>query len=203
MLLDQLAQVDQGVAHPAQSGVDADPGIFGDLLEAHILVHPHLQYELLVFGQLPDQFADIGFDLVLDQLLLGIEGTLLHHGEDIEFRATLIARHAVVLPEVVYDQVMGDAHYPGVELPFFIVLALLQGADDLDKGILEDILGYFAVEDFGVDKGGKALVVPVDQGFQGAFVSLDISFYKRGIVCLQIHTTYFFEVRLPAGPGAR
>ncbi|MEY3157490.1 MAG: hypothetical protein RLZZ121_543, partial [Bacteroidota bacterium] len=60
LLVNKFAQIAEGVAHPAQSRVDADPGGIGDLLEAQIPVNPHNEDLPLFFGQAGDQLLDLG-----------------------------------------------------------------------------------------------------------------------------------------------
>ncbi len=49
VLLDQFTHVDQGIAHPAKGRIDANIGLFRDLLEAHAEVCPHDHYFALFF----------------------------------------------------------------------------------------------------------------------------------------------------------
>jgi hypothetical protein len=45
-----LPQVDECVAHPPQGGIDADIGLFSNLLETHVHVMAHNEH-LLLFGR--------------------------------------------------------------------------------------------------------------------------------------------------------
>ena len=73
VFLDNLPQVDQGVAHAAQGGVDANSGTFAYLLEAHVFVNSHDQNFTLVVGEFVNQQSQVAVDLVFDQLALHVQ----------------------------------------------------------------------------------------------------------------------------------
>ena len=47
VLGDQFSHIDQRIPHSAQGRIDTDIGLFGDLLETHLSVDPHVQYRPL------------------------------------------------------------------------------------------------------------------------------------------------------------
>lgn len=70
-LLDDLAEVDEGVAHSAEGGIDAHIGDFSDVFEADVLVDAHFEDFALLFRQQFHERGDFSVDLFRNQLLLG------------------------------------------------------------------------------------------------------------------------------------
>lgn len=161
LLVNEFAQVAEGVAHPAQSRVDADPGGIGDLLEAQIPVNPHNEDLPLFFGQTGDQLLDLGQALLLHQLVLGMQLGIAHAGQGIPIIIRAHQWHAAVPTKMVNTEVVGNAQNPGQKLAFFVVATGLKGLHGLHKRVLEQILGQFLMPDQLVNGGENAGFVAV------------------------------------------
>lgn len=82
------------------------------------------------------------------------------------------------LPEMVNGEIVRNADHPWDKLAVIPVFPVLQGTNDLDERILENILGKLLVLD-NEDYIGKNLVlVPVDQDFDTRLISLDKPSYQ-------------------------
>ncbi len=55
-----LPQVNKGIPHPAQGGIDAYAGFIGNLLKAHVHIMAHHEHLLLLYRQLLDKIAEPG-----------------------------------------------------------------------------------------------------------------------------------------------
>ena len=76
------------------------------------------------------------------------------------------------LPEVVNCKIMSNTDYPRYELAIVFIFSLLQGANDLDKSILENILRKLLVFYNEDNVGVNFILVPVDQNFNTLLISL-------------------------------
>jgi len=71
LFINQLSEIDKGVPHASECGVDTYIGNFGYFFEAHAGIMPQ-QYNLfLVFGQIINQRADVIMNLVSDDDFFG------------------------------------------------------------------------------------------------------------------------------------
>jgi hypothetical protein len=114
--------------------------------------------------------------LIFDDLFFGIQLIVLDHGEDVEVIAAFKLGHPLVFPKVVNDKVMGNTHHPRQKFTFLAVRALFQGLDNLDKSVLEDVLCHIPIQNFGINKTGNSLVVPVDECLKGFFITSNVVF---------------------------
>jgi hypothetical protein len=60
---------------------------------------------------------------------------------------------------------MGDAHYPGKELSFFIVYPIFKGFNDFNKSLLEDVFCDVTIENFRKNKVIDSGLVLVNEYF--------------------------------------
>src|SRR5690606_24961489 len=97
-----------------------------------------------------------------------------------------------VFPEMVYNQVMCNAHYPWKKFAFFVVGTPFKGFDYLYKGILKNVLGYISVKNLGVDKTIDSLFVAGNKITKCRFIAVHISAYQKRIrVCVLLHINTF------------
>jgi len=141
-----LAQVDQGVAHAAQRRVDAHVGDIGDVFEAHVVEDAHTEHLALFVGKEGNHLVEVGVHLVHDHALLH-RGVGNRHVVDV---VVVLARRlhrgdAALLAEVVDDEVVRDAHGELHKTAVVFVGLRLDGLDDLDKGVLKDIISQLLV----------------------------------------------------------
>ena len=73
---------------------------------------------------------------------------------------------------------MGDPDHPGYKFPIVLVFSLLQGFDDLDKGILENILSQGLIFDNEYDVGKNFVLVPVNEDLNAGLITLDKPLYQ-------------------------
>ena len=89
------------------------------------------------------QLLDIGKHLLVDDGILGI--AIQHAGTtDVGQVVGLIGIHHVatsLLTIHIHHYIMGNTHTPSGELAVCYIFVLLELADDLDKRLLEDVVG--------------------------------------------------------------
>ena len=178
MLLRQAAEVDDGVAHAAEGGVDADTGAGGDVFEVALPIVAQDNHAALLGRQHAHQLADVLAGLLLHNEVLGVVvlpfevvhhigavGLVGHHG------------HLVVAAEVVHYQVVRDAHHPVHKLVLVLVLARVDGYDYLVERVLKDVVGRLLVfhhrEDVAIHLGLIALQERLKAGCVAILIAHD------------------------------
>lgn len=175
----QTLHIQDGVTHASQGRVDACPGGFGNLFKRQALIKPHLQHLALVVGQGIDDAAYVIMDLCVDHALLY---TCLGELGIIEDRGVLIiGRHRFLsldLSEMVYDYIVGYTHQPRRKFAGIHILALTDVSDDLDKRLLENIVGDVGIVDDAHYICKKFRLMTPQQLIKRFIVTIDISFYQ-------------------------
>jgi len=163
VLDDQFSHVDQCIPHAAQGRIDADIGLFCDILETHLSVYPHVQYRPLFLWQMIHKRTGIFHDLLPDGIVFGIPFGVRDDIQNIEIFSGTQLRHALFSSEVIDHQVVRNAHHPLNELSLFIVAAGLQCLDHLDEGVLKKVIGQIPVLEFIQQKPINLLPVLADE----------------------------------------
>ena len=78
-------------------------------------------------------------------------------------------------PVLVHDDVVGNTDHPIAELSAIGVPAFLQIHDNLDEGILKDVVGYFAVAHDKEDIVIEFRLIACEQFIESLIVSIGIS----------------------------
>lgn len=166
--LNELPQVDKGIAHPAQSRVDAHIGLIRDFLETQTAIVPEKNNLSLIVGQFIDQNPDLGFDLTIDDQFFNIAVGKFPGVEQVHLRIVIgNGVHLLFLPEMIDDQVVGDANHPGKEFAIILVFARFEGLYDLDKSLLKEIFSQLLILNGKNNVGIYLAAVPVDKDFNG------------------------------------
>ena len=171
LLVDHLAHIDQGVAHPAQGGVDAYAGELGDFFEAHVGVVAQDHYFALLGRQAVYQLTYFVVRLTADHVGLGVTLGALEYVEDVEGLRLAYFRPALVATKGDYAHVVADAHRTLQALAIMVVLATAQGVDDFDEHLLKDVLGLAMVLSKEVDAGVDFLLVTPEEFLEGFILS--------------------------------
>ena len=181
-LFHHFADIDQGVAHAAQSSIDAHPGQLGDFLEAHIGVVAQ-DDDLSLFGRKHVyQCPDLVVGLAADDALFGVVIRHLKHVEDVESFRRRYLGPALGAAEIVYAHVVGNTKRPLQEFALVVVFPLAQGIYDLDENFLENIFSQALVFDEKIDGGINLLLMAVQQFLEGAFITLQIAANKLLVI---------------------
>ena len=175
MLLGEAAEVDDGIAHTAEGGIDADPCAGGNVLEVALAIVAQDDHAALLGGQHLDELADIAAGLLTHDGLLDIVFVDFEVVEHVAVGPVGDDGHLAVAAEMVDNQVVGDTHDPMDELVFILVGATVDGGDDLEKGVLEDVIGGFLVldnrENIAVDLG----LIALEEGIETGIVTISIT----------------------------
>jgi hypothetical protein len=73
---------------------------------------------------------------------------------------------------------MGDPDHPGHEFPIVLVFSFLEGFDNLNKGILENVLCQRLILDNEYNIGKNLVFVPINQDLNTGLIALDKPFYQ-------------------------
>lgn len=79
VLLGHAAEIENGVAHASEGGIDAHAGDVGNLLERQVLIEAHVDNLALGSGQTVHHAAHVVKDLLVDDLALPTD---VHDGVD-------------------------------------------------------------------------------------------------------------------------
>lgn len=191
LLPDQLAHVDQGIPHSSERRIDAHAGVVGNLLETHSAIVPQVNHLSLIVGQLGDQLSYIGDHLIEHQGVFNIGGRKLPVVQKII--VVVIVRHRLqklLLAVMVYDQVMGNSQHPRKKFALVAVVALAQGSDHLDKGVLKNIFSQVGIFNNQQNVGVNPVFVSADQLIDTCLVTRDKSFYEDIIILIMYIQNY-------------
>ena len=160
MFFRQSSEVNDGIAHTTEGGVDADTCTFGDFLEIHLAVVTHDDHATLLGGKHLDQLADIGACLFLHDLLLDVVVVDFQGLNHVAVGTVGDKRHLAQTAEIVDDEVVGNTHNPMDEFVLILVVTRIDGVYHFVKGILKDIVGDIFVLDYREDVAGDFVLVP-------------------------------------------
>lgn len=136
----EAAQVDDGVAHASEGGVDGDAGACCDVFEVALAVVSEDDDATLFGWQHLDEFADVAAGLLPHEALLGVVVVEFEVFDDVVVGTVGDDGHLVAATVVVDDEVVCDAHDPVDEFIFVLIYAVLDGCDYFEEGILENIV---------------------------------------------------------------
>lgn len=141
----QSAQVDDGIAHSAEGGVDADAGACGNVFEVAFAIVAEYHYAALFGGQHLDQFADVAAGLLAHDALLDVVVVQLQCVDDVVVGTIGDDGHFAVAAEVVHNEVVGYAHDPVDKLVLVFVGTAVDGGHYFEESVLKDIVGHVLV----------------------------------------------------------
>lgn len=175
VFLGQAAEVDDGVAHAAEGGVDAYAGFSGYVFEVAFAVVAQDDHATLLGGEHFDQFADVlvgllAYDFLFYVVVLELEGV-----NDVAVGLVGHDGHFVVAAEVVDNQVVGDTHDPVDEFVFIFVKVGVDGSDDFDEGILEDIVGDGLVLNNRENVSVNFCLIPRKEDFKAFVITVSVT----------------------------
>ena len=121
----QTAQVDDGVAHAAEGGVDAHSRFFGYVLELVFAVVAQYHHASLFVGEFLNEFAYVLTSLVFDYHFFHI---VVEHAQVFELKVVFVYRGQFANPpEMVNDKIVCNAHHPVYELVLVFVHTRVDG----------------------------------------------------------------------------
>jgi hypothetical protein len=167
----EFADIDEGVAHATEGGIDAHVGEACDFLEGHICIMAKDHYFSLLSRQHIDEDADAIIGLILDHAHLAVWIVAFEDIKDVERLCSGNFGAALGPSELVYAHVVGNPQCPLKELAFVIILAFAEGVDDLDKDILEEVICQLAILGKHVDRRVDLRLVAMQQCGKGGLVS--------------------------------
>lgn len=177
VFLGQPPEVDDGVAHTAEGGVDAHAGALGDVLEVALSIVAEDDDASLLGREHFHKFADVAVGLLAHEQLFDVVVVEFEGVDDVAVGTVGHDGHTVVSPVVVHDEVVGDSHHPMDKLVFFLVAARIDGGDDFEEGVLKNIVCHVLVldhrEDVAVHLGLVALEQDIETGTVALFVPLN------------------------------
>ncbi len=148
----------------------------------------------LVLRQFFNQFPDVKMNLLLDKVVLNIFIGHFSRIENIHFKIIIGQRiELFFLPEMIDDKIVGDANHPGEEPAIIFVLAFLQGMNNLNKGVLENILCQLLVLYYEHDIGKYSVFMAIDQDFNTRLPATHELLYEFVIsftICFQNYLLY-------------
>ena len=129
----------------------------------------------LLRGELLDELADVGagllaHDLLLDILVVDTEGV-----DNVAVGTVGDEGHLADTAEVVDDEVVGDAHHPVDELVLVLVVAGIDGVDDLVEGLLKDVVGDILILDYREDVAIDLRLIPGKQYFEARVITFFVT----------------------------
>ena len=175
VLLGQPAEVDDGVAHTTQGGVDADTCAGGNVFEVALAIVAQDDDAALFWWEHLDEFAYIATSLLSHDGLLDIVVVDAEVVEHVAIGSVGDDRHLAVAAEMVDNQVMGNAHDPMDEFVLVLVGAAVDGGDDLEKSVLEDIVGGVFVLDYGKDVSVNLGLITFQKGIETGVVTISVT----------------------------
>lgn len=165
--------VEHGIAHASKGRIDADPGCFGDFLEAHIAIEAHVKHFALRFGKGIHYAAHISIDLPRHKhilyILLAKVAAIEHIGVVIVDRYGVLA---FFLTEIIDNKVVGNPRDPCRKLPGISIPTLTDGHDGLHESLLEYIIGNILYFDDVEYIGEHAVLMPAKQCVEGGVVTV-------------------------------
>lgn len=178
VFLGQTAEVDDGVAHSAQSSVDTDTGACGYILEVAFAVVSQYYHTALLGRQHFDEFSDIAVGLLTHDVLLHVfivqfegvnnvtVGTVGHNG------------HFAVASEMVHNKIVGNTHNPMDEFVFIFVVTRIEGGHHLEEGVLENVVGYVFVLNYGEDVTVYLGLITGKEYIETGTIAIDVALYQ-------------------------
>ena len=141
-----LADVDEGITHTTQCGIDGYAGDIGYLLETEILIVAHENNLTLIVGQSIDQTAHVTQCLLVDHCVLYVGFGQTGIVQQV-ILLSIVADGVLILilAEIVNDEVMGYTGKPCAEFAGAGVTALLESYYCFYECILEDVIGKVAI----------------------------------------------------------
>ena len=195
VLLGHAPQVQYGIAHPSEGGIDADSRHFCYFFEAQVLVKAHVDHFALFFRQVLHQAAHIRDNLSVYDFRLYCSFGEADIVQQVPF--FFVAEDEVLLfllSETVDDKVMRNACEPGGELSVFVVTSLLDGDDGFCESLLEDVFRQFFIAHGVIDVRIEPVFVAVQQDIERFIIALCIEGYQLfvGSGELFFHYVYLF-----------
>ena len=100
-LLENLAEIDESVAHTTERGIDAHICHLSNIFKADILIDTHLQHFTLLIGKELHQLSNLSVKLLGNHLLLDRRLTTINDVENIEFAVGFKGGHSLHFAEIV------------------------------------------------------------------------------------------------------
>ncbi len=174
------SHVQYGVAHTAESRVDADPGGAGNFLEAHVAIETHVDDFALGLREFLHQPLDVGEGLVVDELHLDAGLGQVDVVEQVV--GHFVIRDGVFVPliaELIHYQIVRDAGEPCGKSAGFGVASLAYGHDGFDESLLKEVVGHvvvtYEIEDIRV----KPFLIAVKDDIECFVVPFCVEFHQR------------------------
>ena len=195
MLLGHVSQVQYGIAHPSEGGIDADACHLCYLFEAQVLIKAHVYDFALLLRQVLHQAAHIRDNLAVYDFRLYCSFGEADIVQQVPF--FFVAEYEVLLfllAETVDDKVVRNAREPGGKLAVFVVTSLLDGDDGFRESLLEDVFRQFFIAHGVIDVGIEPVFVTVQQDIERFVIALCIEGYQLfvGSGELFFHYVYLF-----------
>ena len=171
----KAAEIDDGIAHTAEGGIDADIGSLGNLLEVEAAIVTHDNHAALLGGKLLDEFADVGIGLFAHNLFLNVVVVKLEGIDNVILRAVGDDRHLPYATEIVNDKVVSDTHNPMDELVLILVATRIDSVNNFVKSLLKDVVGDILVLDYREDVTIDFRLITRKQCFEARIITFFVT----------------------------
>lgn len=176
MFVHYLSKVDECISHSAKRCVDTRICMVCNLFEAETVEKSKFDDLLLVLRKHYEHSQKIVVYLLIYQSVFDVAFWFF---DDIEDRKLFIFIRRFGDLDVFWldtvmvdDQIVRNTLCPKDEFVLFLITAFFQRYNDLDKGILEDVICQVFIHQFVVDKAEKIFFVPVDQKWKWMFFTI-------------------------------
>ena len=174
---DELAQVDEGIAHTAKRRVDADACQLSNLLEAKVVVETHHDDFLLRLWQVVEQMAYRLTRLTVDHLILARSFAQAQTVQSLGLHLVLAdGLCRLAFAALVNNEVMRDACEPGAELSARLILVAADGNDGTLERVLEEVVGCIAVLYQKKNVGIDIRLMPLEQNIERTIIAVFIQY---------------------------
>lgn len=150
MFVHHFSDIDEGVPHPTEGGVDAHAGQAGDFLECHVGIMAEDDDFALLGGQSVDELADAVVRFAANHQCVGGCVGAFDDVKNVKIvRPVRLADEVPpLLPTVIIDtHIVGNPHSPLDKFALVVVFACTKRVDDFDKNFLKNVLRECLVAD--------------------------------------------------------
>jgi hypothetical protein len=188
------ANIDEGVAHTTEGGIDADAGEFGDFFERKVDIMAQNDDLALLGGERVDELADFAVRLVANYILFFVAVGIFDERKDVEIVVVGHDRRAAfVFAEIIDTEIVGNAHSPLQKLAFFVVSTTAEGVDDFDESLLKNVVGEVGVADEDINRSIDFRFMAIEKHFECLFVAAHVQADKVAVAAeFRLHNSLIF-----------
>ena len=166
-------EVDGGIAHTAEGGVDAAVGDVCNLLEGFLLVDTQAHDFLLGGRQQSDHLLDVLCCLLV---VVGILDIAFHQFASVEEAFVILIGGRIhdgfAMAMAIHDEVVGNAYEPRLEAPSLGVAMTADADDSFEEGLLEDIFSSGDIADQRQDEAVDGFLIPFEEDVKRPVITI-------------------------------